>query len=65
MSTQCATEPLDLLRAGAVLSPPPPSDAHAPMPLNAFEPADAGAGAAGGDSEAGALQQMFAMLGFG
>ena len=64
MSTQCATEPLDLLRAGAVLSPPPPSAAHAPMPLNGVEPAD-GAGAAGGDSEAGALQQMFAMLGFG
>ena len=62
MSTQCATEPLDLLRAGAMLSPPPPSAAHAPMPLNGVQTAD-GAGAAGG--EAGALQQMFAMLGFG
>ena len=64
MSTQCATEPLDLLRAGAMLSPPPPSAAHAPMPLNGVHVQTGdGAGAAGG--EAGALQQMFAMLGFG
>ena len=63
MSTQCATEPLDLLRAGAMLSPPPPSAAHAPMPLDGGQTAADGAGAAGG--EAGALQQMFAMLGFG